>query len=453
MTVLFRSFSVFILLCLLAIPALVHAQNNPSRIELEQRKKQLQQEIEEASQALTETQKSKKQTLSQVRLLQNKIALRTRLIENINQEINFINGDINAAYHDVRTLQRDLDTLKQQYSQLVVYAYKNRSAYDFLNFIFSARNFNDAIRRFQYLKQYRAYRQQQADNIVQTQALLKKKIELLSQQKVKKAQVLSSEQKQRLTLQEERKQKDAIVAQLRGSEKELLKQINEKKKQQQRLNAAIAALIRREIEEARRKEEAAAKVRAEEARKKALAEANASKTVTNATTAPAKTAEPAVKTVAPAKPANVFLATPEGAALSANFESNRGNLPWPVARGMISDEFGIHQHPVFEHIQTQNDGVTIRTDRGANVRAVFDGEVTTFFQLPGTDTWVITIRHGQYLTVYGNIDKPLVSRGEKVKTKQNIGIVADNAEGDAGELQFQIWKGMTPINPSSWIKR
>jgi len=150
------------MLVLWLMPAMLVAQNTgqqqQSREELERRKKELQREIDEANEQLKETKKSTKESLGQLRALRDKITLRSRLINNINEEINFINGDINTAARDVKTLQKDLDTLKAQYAQLVIYAYKNRSSYDMLNFVFSAENFNDAVKRFQYLKQYREYR-------------------------------------------------------------------------------------------------------------------------------------------------------------------------------------------------------------------------------------------------------------------------------------------------------
>lgn len=455
---------------LLLSPVLSRAQAvSPDRAELEERRNQLQHDIEQAQEDLNSVQKNRKETMTQLQLLQNKIRLRNKLIENINQEINYINGDINAANKDIQALQKDLDTLKAQYAQLVVYAYKHRSAYDFLNFVLSANSFNDAIKRFEYLKQYREYRKHQAVSIVATQAQLKQKIEKLAATKKKRSTVLGTEETQREELESEKKEKDEMVGSLRGHEKELLAEISQKKKESQQLSVRIAAVIRREIEEARKKAaaEAAARAKAEaeararaeeEARKRAQAYADNSNAGNNAPSAlpPAKIDSTAVaKAVVPepekpVRPTSVLEDTPEALALSESFETNRGKLPWPVARAIVLDPFGVHQHPVLDRITWENDGITLRTDEGASVRAIFDGEVASVFQLSGK--WNVMIKHGQYFTVYANLKDVSVQKGDQVKTLQSIGTVYTNSEENDAEMDFKIYKGSTPVNPESWLK-
>ncbi|MVT07538.1 murein hydrolase activator EnvC family protein [Chitinophaga tropicalis] len=462
------------------LPALLHAQAPQlSREELEHRKRELQREIDEANNALKDTKKSRRESLGQLRVLRDKIALRTRLINNINEEINFINGDINSAYRDIKTLEKDLDTLKSQYAQLVVYAYKNRSTYDMLNFIFSAQTFNDAIRRYQYLKQYRDYRRRQAENILETQVLLNKKIESLRDQKQNRSSTLKQEQEQRSVLEVDRKEKDEVLSKLKGREKELLADINKNKKDAQKVQAAIQAVIRREIEIARKQaeEEAAAKrraaVAAEEKRKKeeaarkaaaaaaATAAANAAKANNpgNATADKPETkpvAEPPAPKPAevekPARTENVLEATPEALALSESFESNRGKLPWPVASGHIIGHFGRQQHAVMERITVENDGVIIGTGRGAPVKAIFQGEVRTVAVIPGGGSLVI-IRHGQYFTNYARLQSVNVRTGERVSTGQVIGTAGTNELENLGEVELQIYKGIQKQNPEFWIRR
>ncbi|SDG42400.1 murein hydrolase activator EnvC family protein [Chitinophaga filiformis] len=461
------------------LPALVNAQApQMSREELEHRKRELQREIDEANEALKTTKKSTRESLSQLRALRDKITLRTRLINNINEEINFINGDINAAYRDIKTLEKDLDTLKSQYAQLVVYAYKNRSTYDMLNFIFSAETFNDAIKRYQYLKQYRDYRRRQADNILETRELLSKKIESLQDQKVKRSSTLKVEQEQRTILEVDKKEKDKVLTGLKGREKELLADINKNKKDAQKVQAAIQAAIRREIEIARRQaeEEAAAKRKAaaeekrrrDEAAKKAAAlaaanaAANAAKNNNNAVAEnkpETKPAEPAPKPPAPApepeKPVrteNVLEATPEALALSESFENNRGKLPWPVASGHIIGHFGRQQHAVIDRITVENDGVIIGTSRGAAVRAIFQGEVRTVAVIPGGGSLVI-IRHGQYFTNYARLQSVSVRTGDRVSTGQLIGTAGTNELENLGEVELQIYRGIQKQNPEFWIRK
>ncbi|PSL35981.1 murein hydrolase activator EnvC family protein [Chitinophaga ginsengisoli] len=473
-----KFFPLIIILGLLS--ALLHAQApQMSREELEHRKKELQREIDEANEALKTTKKSTKESLSQLRALRDKITLRTRLINNINEEINFINGDINAAYRDIKTLEKDLDTLKSQYAQLVVYAYKNRSTYDMLNFIFSAETFNDAIKRYQYLKQYRDYRRRQADNILETRELLSKKIESLQDQKVKRSSTLKTEQEQRNILEVDKKEKDKVLTGLKGREKELLADINKNKKDAQKVQAAIQAVIRREIEMARRQaeEEAAAKRKAaadekrkrDEAAKKAaaLAAANAAAAKNNNNNAVAenkpetKPAEPAPTPKAPApapeaeKPVrteNVLEATPEALALSESFENNRGKLPWPVSSGHIIGHFGRQQHAVIDRITVENDGVIIGTSRGAAVKAIFQGEVRTVAVIPGGGSLVI-IRHGQYFTNYARMQTVTVRTGDRVSTGQVIGTAGTNELENLGEVELQIYRGIQKQNPEFWIRK
>lgn len=470
------------------LPAMLVAQNTgqqqPTREELERRKKELQKEIEEANAQLKDTKRSTKESLGQLRALRDKITLRTRLINNINEEINFINGDINTAYRDVKTLQKDLDTLKAQYAQLIVYAYKNRSSYDMLNFVFSAQSFNDAVKRFQYLKQYREYRRRQADNIVTTQDQLNRKIQSLENQRVKRADALKTEQEQRSTLEQDKKEKDEVLTKLKGREKELVADINQRNKDAQKVQAAIRAVIRREIEEARRKamEEEAARRKAaeekrrreEEARKAALAAAEKAKADAAAAAAnnannhaannpppakpvPTPTPEPAKPAPEPPKPAptrseNVLEATPEALALSESFEANRGKLPWPVDAGNIIEHFGIHQHAVMEHITVPSDGIVIATTKGGAVKSIFDGEVKSVVVMPGSG-YVIIIRHGQYFTTYVRLQTTRVKKGDMVRTGQVIGTASVNDLENTGEVELQIWKGVTKQNPEQWIRR
>ncbi|CAL1520650.1 hypothetical protein MMC2321_04438 [Chitinophaga sp. MM2321] len=464
------------------LPAMLVAQNTgqqqQSREELERRKKELQKEIEEANEQLKDTKKSTKESLGQLRALRDKITLRSRLINNINEEINFINGDINTAYRDVKTLQKDLDTLKAQYAQLVIYAYKNRSSYDMMNFVFSSQSFNDAVKRFQYLKQYRDYRRRQAENIVSTQDQLNQKIQNLETQRVKRSVALKTEQEQRSTLEVDKKEKDQVLNKLKGREKELVADINQRNKDAQKVQAAIRAVIRREIEEARRKaiaEETARRKAAEEKRRredearkaaiaaaaeraKAAAAANGNAANVPAPEKPAPVPEPPKPAPEPepekttARSENVLEATPEALALSESFEANRGKLPWPVDAGNIIEHFGIHQHAVMEHIQVPSDGIVIATNKGGAVKSIFEGEVKSVVVMPGSG-YVIIIRHGQYFTTYVRLQTTRVKKGDNVKTGQVIGTASVNDIENTGEVELQIWKGISKQNPEQWIRR
>lgn len=465
-----KKFIPVLLLALVLMPAVLSAQSNqPSREELEQRKKDLQKEMEAAQAMLNETKKSSKESLAQLRALRNKIDLRSRMIRNINDEITFINQDINAALRDVKTLERDLDTLKQQYAQLIVSAYKNRSSYTMLNFIFSADSFNEAIKRYQYLKQYRDFRSRQAVNIQETQEQLKLKVKNLEGQRQKRSSTLKTEQEQRSTLEKDRKEKDEVVSKLKGREKELLADINQKKKDQKKVQDAIRAVIRKEIEDARRKAAAeelarkkaaeAERKRREEERKRAIAAANEAAKNNNNNAASvnvpppvAATPEPAETPGKPSRVINVLEATPEAVALSDNFEANKGKIPWPIESGIILSFFGKQKNADMERITEENDGIRFGTRRGGNVKAVFEGEIRRVFTVPGAG-YVVMIRHGQYFTNYVGLQNIHVKSGDKVRTGQVIGTARSNEDESAGVVELQIYKGQVLQNTNVWIKR
>lgn len=466
-----KKFIPVLLLMLLALtPAALNAQSNqPTREELEQRKKELQKEMDAAQAMLNETKKSSKESLAQLRALRNKLDLRTRMIRNINDEIRLINRDINVALQDVKTLERDLDTLKQQYAQLIVSAYKNRSSYAMLNFIFSADSFNDAIKRYQYLKQYREFRSRQASNILETQEQLKLKVKNLEEQRQKRSSTLLTEQEQRTILEKDRKEKDEVVSKLKGREKELLADINQKKKDQKKVQDAIRAVIRKEIEDARKKAAAeelarkkaaeAERKRREEERRRAIAAANeAAKNNNNATAnvnippPVADKPEPEPEPAAPSRVINVLEATPEAVALSDNFEANKGKIPWPIESGIILSFFGKQKNADMERITEENDGILFGTRRGGNVKAVFEGEIRKVFAAPGAG-YVVMIRHGQYFTNYIGLQNIQVKSGDKVRTGQVIGTARSNEDDSAGVVELQIYKGTALQNTNIWIKR
>jgi septal ring factor EnvC (AmiA/AmiB activator) len=412
-----------------------------SRADLEKQRAAIQREIDEVRQSLNETKKNKKETLGQLNLIQRRLKLRQSEIENINQQMLLIQGDILQSYRDVDKLKTELDTLRSQYQKSVLYAYKNRSNYDFLNFMFSANNFNDAMKRVAYLRSYRKYREQQATNIRNTQMLLENKISGLNVNKQKKTQVLVEETKQKQVLEVEKKEKDAVVSKLKSRERDLTNEMAAKRKQDLKLGSAIAAAIRRAREEAAREAAAAAKKKQAD-----LAAANKASTPSTRASAPAEAkAEPAAP-----KSRSIFDDDPAARALSADFEKNKGSLPWPIESGRISMHFGRQQVEGLK-IDYDNPGITIDTEVGKAVKAVFDGEVSYVFSV-GDVTGVI-IKHGKYFSTYSNLSAASVSKGQNVKRGQVIGRVADKGDG-SGEFEFLISndKGGN-LNPESWLRR
>jgi septal ring factor EnvC (AmiA/AmiB activator) len=416
-----------------AFSGVLLAQNSD---ELKKKQADIQREIDELRQSLNDTKKNKKAGLGQLSMITKRLRLREQAIGNINQQLDVIQGDISLSRNEIEHRKHELDTLKAQYEKSVVYAYKNRSNYDFLNFIFSAASFNDALKRIEYLKSYRQYREQQAVAISDRQMVLQQKISGLENSQKRKGDALKEQEKEKLVLVEERKEKDEIVSKLKTRERELNKELTDKQRADKKLKDGIMAAIRREAdrvraETARREKEEAA------AAKKAAANNPAPSTAT-ITTKPAAT-----------KPKSVFAATPEGELLSDNFEKNRGKLPWPIDKGQIKIHFGPYQIELLK-IKGNNPGLTMETEEGAPVKAIFDGEVSSVFDVDGTNA--VFIRHGKYFTAYSNLNGVSVSKGQQVKAGQVLGKAASNSEGN-GEIEFVLMQDTRNLDPEVWIRR
>lgn len=420
-----------------------------TRRSLEQQRNDLMQDIERVSRDLKKVQSSRHRTMTQLRVLQNKLSLRNKLIKNIHTEIAYINDDIEEADDDIDRMQKQLDTLRSEYAKMVVYAYKNRSNYNTLYFILSANSFNDAIKRFQYLKQYREYREHEAKSIIRTQGQLKKKLDTLKDMKSQRSRALATAKQQRGNVMAEKQLKDSIAQTLKGHEKELLASIEAKKKESREISKKIAAVIRQQIEEARRRAAEEARKRAiEEARKRALAEGETHKNEKAGEEDAAETAASG-PTSAPSRPMNILEATPEAKALSESFEANMGKLPWPVTRAIVVSTFGVHKHPVLSKVTVDNDGVTLQTNQGSVVRAVFKGEVVAVRPISGR--WLIVIRHGKYFTVYSNLKAATVSSGDQVGTMQPIGLTYTNPVTGETDLGFKVYRSTQPVDPMNWL--
>lgn len=417
----------FILLLFVAVDGLAQ-----SREDLEKKRKEIQQEIASLQEAQTTISKDKKASVSQLKLIERKLKSRYAVINNLNDEMDLIDNTIFSNNREIYRLQKQLDTLKQQYAKTIEYSYKNRSSYDMLNFIFTATSFNDAVKRATYLKSYRKYRDEQAANINRTQKEMAQRIEMLTANKQEKGKVLEEQNKQKIILEGEQKEKNQFVSKLKAREKEIEKEMAAKKKVERSLQNSIATIIKREIEAARRKAE-------EEAKK--IASGTVAKPAEKAPAAGSASA-------APVRKANILENTPEVTKVSVGFENNRGNLPWPVDKGTITSSFG-RQRIEGTKIDEDNGGITIQTLSGAPVKAVFEGVVTTVYDVAGSQT--VTIKHGKYFTTYFNLSTVTVSKGAKVTMGQIIGKAAENFDGD-GEILFMLNEEMRFVNPEIWLK-
>ncbi|MFA5541979.1 MAG: peptidoglycan DD-metalloendopeptidase family protein [Bacteroidales bacterium] len=390
--------------------------NAQDRKKLEAEKAKIEREIAKINSILNETKKTKRLSASQLNILRKKIRDREKLIANISKQTQALNGEIQNTQKSILQLNEEINFLKKEYIQMLRMAQKNKTSANRLLFIFSAKDYSQAYQRYVFFKQYGQLQKQKMFEIQQKTNELEKKTNELVVKKVNQESLLSQQEKQKSELTKEQRIKQSTINSLQKKERQLAKQIKEKqarrKKLQNQINAAIQAEVKRQAQ-------IAAKSKTKDESKTSSKE-------------------------------YVMSATPEEIQLSKDFTSNKGRLPWPTEHGIITSNYGTHPHPDIKGVMIENLGVDIRTKRGSSVRAVFDGEVVRVFTGPNGQK-VIILRHGEYMTVYTNLSNVFVSAGNKVKTKQSIGIIHTNTE-DVTEINFQVWKGNNRQNPSTWIK-
>lgn len=435
----------------------VAAQPLTDKTQLEKERQDIQKELKEIQGLYNKVKGQTKLTIGQLAVLNRKINLQEQYISSISKELRTIDDDIYLSELEIYRLNKQIDTLKAQYARTVVYAYKNRSNYDYLNFIFSASGFNDAIKRIAYLKSYRTYREKQVTIILETQQLIAKRKEQQIARKGSKNVALQNQTQQVEALAVQKKEKAAVVSQLKSKEKDLGNQIAQKKKKDRELNNAIVAIVKREIKAAEDKAKAEA-----EAKRKANEIATKTNPVTPPATKPdAKTENPekkvttvatppvAKKTEPEKKPESYLDLNAKDVALNSSFQANRALLPWPVDNGIVTFNFGRNR---IDNLDFDNPGITIATpSQGVTVKAVFEGEVRGIYNLG--DGMAVTIRHGKYFTTYSNLSGVTVSKGDMVKTGQQIGRAGSNEAGNAGQIDFILMIETKNVDPKPWLRR
>lgn len=384
------------------------------REKLEKQRKKLIQEIKVTTNLLQTTKKTKKATLERFLTLQKQIEKRQKLIQTLNEEIDITSKSINRSVDVVGFLEDDVARLKEEYSEMLRMAYRQKLNKSHLLFIFSSGSFNEAFRRWQYLKQYDEYRQKQARLILETQNTLSDKVISLEKRKIEKQKLLESEERQAELLQLERVAKDELLEKLKGDESRLTGDLRKKEKAREKLNVAIENIIRNEMARRRREER------------------------TNATAGSSGK-----------KDSDLTVASN---ALTKGFLQNKGRLPWPVSKGIITSRFGKQQHPTIKSIQITNNGIDIQTDKNAEVRAIHRGKVIGKQFIPGHDYMVI-LQHGNYYTVYSHLEEVFVQKGETVKGRQLIGKLSIDAATNTSEVHFEVWKEKVRLNPTDWVRK
>ena len=366
---------------------------------LQERKKILLEEIKFSNKVLEQTKKEKNVSFHQLKTLKQKIAIRAQLIRTIQKEVVYINEEIQLNQNEKLRLELELDSLKINYAYLIQQAYKSRKHFNRILFLFSSRDFQQAYKRASYMRQISQYRLSQADIISAKQAELQNSIMVLKKRKSIKQNLIDNKQIEYETYKEEQAQEAISLAALSEKEKELKKDLETKKFQRKKIQTEIERIIADELKKTSK---------------------------TNAEIG--------------------FASTPEAIKLSNSFSSNKGDLPWPVSKGLIISKFGKQKHPVLAGVNLENNGIEIATEPQSLCRSIFNGKVSSLITMPN-GTKVVMIRHGEYISVYSNLGEVFIEKGQEVVTKENIGIVYTSKQVGSSVIDFQLWKSSQKLNP------
>ena len=375
-----------------------------SKSQLKKKKANIQKEIKKLNGLLGETRINKRKSEIQLLILNKKIGARKELISAIGNEVFYLDREITNQNNQIDTLKNKLLELRNQYTEMVRFAYKNRNATNKLIFIFSSEDFNQAYKRLKYIHEIAEYRKYQSKQINLATEKIEEKIIELEEKKFRKLSLKEHKKAEFNRLQEEQGERQEVYAELRQDEKKLKSNLNKKRNESRKLQAAIKKIIAREIAEAKKRAE---------------------------------------------KSNGSIGLTPKAKKLSKDFITNKGKLPWPVSKGIISGKFGNQKHAVYEHLTTINNGIDILTNKGSKASAVFKGKVVAIIILPGGKKAVL-IQHGEFFTMYSNLAKVLVNKGDEVNTQEEIATILTDENGKT-EIHFEIWQGNQKQNPSFWV--
>jgi murein DD-endopeptidase MepM/ murein hydrolase activator NlpD len=383
---------------------LVLAQSQKN--ELESEKQQLEKAIEYTNGLLEDTRNSKKATLNELTLLNNKISKREKLLQNYRKEQSLLNDSVFMMLQQIDKSSTEIELLKDEYARMVYSAYKNDNIYQRMVYVLAAEDFNQAYQRLSYYREYSSYRKKQIALIEAATKEYSVKVGMLEIKVAENDALLASLNEESEQLQYEKDLKKGTIANLKKQEKELIKSQANYQKKANELKKRIEQIITEDI----------------------------------ASSVPGSVANSKTE----------LNMTPAEEIVSNNFSLNQGRLPWPSERGVVSSGFGEQEHPDLKGIKIRNNGINIISQKNANARAVFDGEVTRVLSVPNFNN-VVIIRHGDYLTVYSNLDEVFVKKGATVKTKEEIGSIFTDHENFKTELHFEIWKGKTLLDPLRWL--
>lgn len=385
------------------VPVLGFAQDKKATLEAQ--KKRLQQEIVQINTLLKSSAKKRANVLTEVETVQLKMDRQDALIRLTNRQINRLNQEISLNLRNIEQLRTELATLKKDYAEMVVAARKNQSTQNRLMFLLSSESFWQAYKRMAYMKQYAAYRKQQGEQIAEKTKTLQQYTNNLVAQRKDKERLIRENRDAQKALDTVRARQNNLVQQLKRKEKSYAAQIRKKQQQQAAIDREINRLIREAIAASNKK-------------------------------AGTKTTS--------------FVLTPEAKALAESFAANKGRLPWPVEKGIVTQKFGTQRHPVVRTTTIKSNGVTLSVPPDTEARSVFDGKVLNIVQFKGSNP-IVLVQHGNYITSYKNLSKVYVKKGDKVAAKQAIGKVFTNRDTGKTALQFSLFQNTTPQNPALWL--
>lgn len=404
----YKSIYKYVFLLVFTLSSIASFSQSKKQQELEERRQELRREIKQINDLLFKNQSQKKSQTSLIEDLSYKVSVRQNLIKITNQQANLLTREINANQKKITELRDELKILKDNYAKMIVTSYKSKSEQSRIMFLLSSSNFQQAYKRVQYINQYAEYQKEQGEAIKIKTAQLQDTNKDLLRQKEDKQKLIDENRVAQRELEAELKQQQTLMASINKNLNNYTSQIREKQREADKIDREIEKIIREAI-------------------------ASSNKSAGKATTA-----------------SSGFALTPEDKILADNFVSSKGKLPWPVEKGVVKLRYGKQPHPVVKTVMIQSNGVRIATEEHAPIRAVFNGKVLAVQSIKHGNLSVL-IQHGNYVTVYKNLSKVYVKKGDNVTTKQEIGQVFTNPSNKETILSFSIFKESTTQNPADWI--
>lgn len=383
---------------------------------LEKRKEQLLEEIRVNERILQENKKKEKSVVNVIQQQNAKIELREKLIQTNEKQAKLLNDDIYTNQLKINKLKRELEVLKEDYANMIVKSYKSRSERSRAMFLLSSKDFTQAYKRVQYMKQYAGYRKSQGDEINLKTTELEVYNVKLAALKSEKEKIIKEQEKEKLVLVQEKQEQEKLVKSIKKDQKKIIADIKKKQQEAKEIDKKIQKAIRDAIA----------------AENKKTAKKGGTKTASTGSSS------------------SKIVLTAEGKIESDNFKSNKGKLPWPVEKGFVSLKFGNQPHPVQPTLTIHSNGVEITTESGSSARAVFAGEVM-LIQVLSPINKAVYIRHGDFITVYQNLSTVSVNKGDKVGIKQIIGRIRTNESTGKTAIKFSVLQNDSFLNPQSWL--